>query len=429
MTYLIYRSVPSFLLKLQAFLIRFKGRVMIDMLKVLLRLTLPLLALSVLSCTPPNSSSNRTRGQELVPEREERNSERENSRHYSRFCKEDSDKVSLRDLDFIDSNNAGAYTLRGHCDEENMSVRITVNNYYTVRDNPVCDNNRWEVELDLSSIVTKEKNIVFQVTHDNESICREARVAFLGPAGYIPVPPLEDYYEFSFFVMKYEAKVEERSPSAKAVSKPEGVPLTRINHEQAVKLCRNNGSRYDLIRNDQWQNIVLSIEDTDENWLEGKNYISDRNTINCGITRSSPQPAKSNDLDDCAGHECNKGWDINRRTHILANGERIWDICGNVGEIMKDKYTAGEEFKGDIYELSGKLKKLFGPKRKYQLVGANRRTNKWNLGYAEIKDNHNLIIRGLPGYYTGIFSTQVNQDQESRRGYDSSIGFRCVYLP
>ena len=386
-----------------------------------------LFVLSALSCVS-DSSSNRPRAEVLFED--ERDKDFRNQDSFSRSCRsgqEESDKVALRRVDYIDSNNAGAYTLRGRCDERDKTVRITVNGY-KISNNPVCDNKRWEVELDLSAVVITEKSVVFHISHDDDRICKEVRVAFTGPPGYIPVPPLEDYYEFGFFVMKYEAKVDSRNSSTKAVSKPDGAPLTRMTYEDAVTLCRNNGPRYDLINNSQWQNIVRSIEDTDENWSSGKNIISDSNTLNCGVMRGHPQPAQSDDRKDCSDYNCNSYWDVKRRTHILSNGERIWDICGNVGEIMKDKYKAGESFRGDVYELTGQLKKLFGPKRSYDLVKASRRTNKWNLGYADIKENSNLIVRGAQGSFSGIFSTLVKRDQADRRG-DTYVGFRCVYLP
>ncbi|MCZ0932451.1 MAG: SUMF1/EgtB/PvdO family nonheme iron enzyme [Oligoflexia bacterium] len=403
---------------------------MTNTLNVLLKLIGPLLVLSAVSCLP-KPSNNRPRAEVLFEdERDEDFRDQENLDSHTISCRsgaEESDKVSLNSLDYIDSNNAGAYILRGRCDERDKTVRITVNGY-KISNNPVCDNKRWRVELDLSAIVIKEKSVVFQITHDDDRICKKVRVAFTGPVGYIPVPPLDNYYEFGFFVMKYEAKAESRNSSTKAVSKPDGAPLTRVTYEDAVTLCKNNGPRYDLINNSQWQNIVRSIEDTDENWSEGKNIISDNNVINCGVMRGYPQPAKSDDRKDCADYNCNSYWDVKRRTHILSNGERVWDICGNVGEMMKDKYKAGENFRGDVYELSGQLKKLFGPKRSYQLVNASRRTNKWNLGHADVKGNYNLIVRGMQGSFSGIFSVLVKRNQEDRRG-DTYVGFRCVYLP
>ena len=403
-----------------------------NLLKVLFSLSL--LALLAVSCSQSIPSNNRARA-EVIVERDT-NSERsyredrDSLDKYSSSCRSrdaESDKISLRSLDHIDSNNAGEYILRGRCDQSKASVRITVNGY-KISHTPVCDKRRWEVELDLSAIVTEEKNVTFKITHDGDSICKDVRVAFKGPPGYIPVPPLTSHYRLGFFVMKYEAKITHRSPSAKAVSQAKGEPYTKVTYKDAVKLCKNNGPRYDLIKNSQWQNIVRSIEETNENWFLGKDVISDNNRINCGVLRGSLKPANSNDRDDCADDNCERDWDFKRRTHILSNGEVIWDICGNAGEMMKDKYEEGESFKGDVYELSGLLKKSFGPKRSYSLSNANRRTNKWGLGYADIKRNYNLIVRGMPGSYAGIFSVNVKKNQEDRRG-DSYVGFRCVYLP
>ena len=407
------------------------------MINLLKNLSFPILLVLLYTSCSQFSSSTKVRS-EVLFEKERENEidsykdnreEREDSRSGScRSEDEESDKISIRSLDYIDSNNAGEYILRGRCDIKKASVRITVNGY-KISNNPICDNKRWQVELDLSSIVTTEKDITFKITHDNDSICKKVRVAFTGPPGYIPVPALEDYYEFGFFVMKYEAKIDKnRSSSTKAISTAKGQPITRVTHEEAIALCRNNGPRYDLIKNSQWQNIVRSIEETDENWSLGKNIISDNNSLNCGVSRGKTLPAKSNDRDDCGSNSCNKDWDFNRRTHLLSNGEVIWDLCGNVGELIKDKYTEKESFKGDIYELGRSLKKVFGPKRTYSLSSATRRTNKWGLGYADVSKNYNLIVRGMPGSYAGIFSVNVTRDQESRRG-DSYVGFRCVYLP
>ena len=322
----------------------------------------------------------------------------------------------------------GAYPLEGRCEEDDKVVLITVNGY-DVSPNPKCDRRRWKVNLDLSSIATQEDTVVFQIKHNNETLCKEVRVAFIGPENYISVPFLEDYYESSFYVMKYEARTDGKSSSAKAISTPRNKPITRVSYKEALDLCQNNGSRFDLIKNLQWQNIVLSIEKTPENWSEGRLAISDSNRLNCGISRNSVQAASSNDLDDCAASSCNSEWDENRRTHILENGERIWDICGNAGEIMKDKYTRRESFRGSIYELSSYLKTLFGPKRTYTLVNPHRSSQKWGLGYAEIKSGNDLIIRGAQSSSAGIFSVEVTSEQSGSRGYTHNVGFRCVYIP
>ena len=335
--------------------------------------------------------------------------------------------------DYVDSINVGNYELKGRCKERDQVVSIKVNGY-PISEDPACNRGRWELVLDLSSVATSEKKIFFEAHHNGGTACVKALVGFLGPKNYIPVPYIEDQYEGSFYVMKYEAKIENKGTSeAKAISKPEEEPLTRISHADAVKLCRNNGSRYDLIQNSQWQNIALSIEETDINWSKGRPSLVDNNSLNCGIVRGSPQPANDDDRDDCADSSCSKNWDFKRRTHLLSNGAVIWDMCGNVAELMKDKYSVNKSFKGYIFELTEQLKNLFGPDRTYKTgddkAKRNRNNHYWGLGKADIESGHNLIIRGGGSSSEhGIFSVSITGDQNSRSSHHQ-VGFRCVYIP
>lgn len=337
-----------------------------------------------------------------------------------------SEGISFRNLEFVDSGNVGEYELEGSCEERNELVYVSVNGYEAEK-NPQCDKGRWKVTLDLSTVASGNDFIVFHITHNRESLCKEVRVAFLGPINYIPISSREDHYESSFYVMKYEAKVEDlESPNARAISEPEGKPISRVSYEDALKACKNAGSRFDLIQNAQWQNIALSIEEMDENWSKGRAVPEDNNVLNCGVSRGSPKEA----LDDCFEESCDPDWDVNRRTHVLSGSdeEKIWDICGNVGEIMRDKYRANENFSEYIYQLSSDLKRRFGPKKNYNVANASRRSNTWNLCYAKIRRGKDLIVRGSPGREAGIFSVDVTNDHDNLRSR-GNIGFRCVYIP
>lgn len=408
-------------------------------------LLLFLLSGFVISCSAPDNKRD-TRARVLLDEedtREERNSTDRDSRDRDRESNSRSSRSSCvqrdgplsffsGDFDIIDSNNVGQYEIRGRC-EGSRSVVIKINNY-RVSDDPACDRKRFKLELDLSAVSSEEKEILIEASHNGYSICKKVRVGFLGPKNYIPVPSREDQYEASFYVMKYEAKLENKgSSSAKAVSKPEDDPISRVSYDEAVMLCRNNGPRYDLIKNSQWQNIALAIEETDINWSRGRRGLSDDNALNCGVTLGAAKPANSDDQKDCADSTCNTQWDFKRRTHILSNGQIIWDFCGNVGEIMKDKYTLDVDFEGYVFELSGRLKKLFGPDRTYSSGEERARRHRgnyyWGLGEADIENDHNLIVRGGNGRSgNGIFSVSVKQDQEDRRVLNQ-LGFRCVYIP
>ena len=389
------------------------------------------------SCPPQQNSSQPPNPIDVDPIEDpytiDLSQDREEEEDFESACRRgdtQSDELSVRELDFVDSNNVGSYFLKGTCEKNKSLVYITVSGYELNR-NPKCANRRWEVYLDLTAIIAEQGEATFEITHNKESICRSARVAFSGPKNYIPIPPLKGYYESGFYVMKYEARIERKGSSYVAVSTPKDLPARRVTYQEALQLCQNNGSRYDLIKNSQWQNIARHIESVDENWSEGLATPSDDNALNCGVFSGPPKAASSNDRDDCASSKCASNWDKKRRTHFLPNGEVIWDICGNLAEMMKDKYKREEDFDDYVYLLSSGLKRLFGPKKNYAAVSTNRRDSRWNLGYAKIDSSYDLIVRGAPGDSAGVFSVDVTSDQaqrSSRRG-SGQTGFRCVYIP
>ena len=389
------------------------------------------LAFFITVCQPALKKEEEKKARVITENQEEEETDQKRSRKTS--CGRNSsrsDFLSVRDLDFVDASNVGAYELKGQCETRNRLIVITVNGY-KISENPKCNRGRWKVKLDLSAIADEDEDrMVFHLSHDEGELCKEVRVSFLGPKNYIPISSKEDYYESGFYVMKYEAKVaNERSANAKAISLAEGRPLLRVSYEDARDLCQNNGSRYDLISNLQWQNVALSIESMDENWSHGRASPADGNLLNCGLSRGIPRAASLDDEDDCAVSSCQSGWDENRRTHLLENGQKIWDMCGGVGEIMRDKYRKSLSFDDYVYNLPSSLNKIFGPKRNYKVIKASRRSNTWNLGYAKINSGKELIIRGAPGRFAGIFSADVTRDHDSRRGFAGNIGFRCVYNP
>ena len=365
---------------------------------------------------PPPTSSN-----DNLDNREDTSSRSQTS------CRQrESNDISVQTLQFIDSWNIGNYKLKGRCDFDDSLIYVTVNGYKTSH-NPKCDNGRWEMTLDLTTIAEGDDEAIFHISHDKETICKKVKILFRGPKAYIPIPAMNGYYEDSFFVMKYEASVSRGS--SKAVSSHATIPTTRITYQDALNLCRNNGSRYDLMQNIQWQSIALSIESVDQNWSQGISLLSDSNNLNCGISTGAPRKASPDDNEDCATSSCGYGWSRFKRTHLLPNGERIWDMCGNVGEIMKDSFDVGDlNFRDYIHNLSDKLQRFFGPKKTYTTAEVSRlKTTYWNLGYAEIKSGNDLIIRGLPRREAGIFSVNITRKKNDR--VPANTGFRCVYHP
>lgn len=353
-------------------------------------------------------------------------------------AREDGPEVSITSqLPFVDSNNASAYELEGRCTHNHRGIQITVNDY-PLKESLVCKSRRWKAALYLTKLIQHEEpdSIHIKVSQGKNSnvLCKKVPVIFKCPKNYILVPALEDYSEYDFCVMKYEAKLLSRDDD-KVVSQPERIPITHVSYKRAVRLCRNNGSRYSLMTNDHWQTIARHIEDTNENWSSGRDSRMVGNTLNCGVNIGSVREASSNDEDSCApsSPSCKQGsWHYKKRTHTLPNGQVIWDLCGNAGEMVQDENTIDYDFDDFVYLLQGQAKKRFGPRKSYSDLDKRsyqrREANYWGLGEAELNSSRSLIVRGKQGRYAGIFSVNLDKDQESfTTGFN--VGFRCVYSP
>ena len=372
--------------------------------------------------------------------RRNRSEEDASSRSSSYECREsagyrDSPEVSLINTENITSTNIGSYKLSGKCSDNERPISVKVNGYL-ISNNPLCDKRYWEVFLDLSSLESDDK-ISLEISHGKDSnvICEEPKVSFSCPKNYIAVAPLIEEtsrrYPYSreatFCVMKYEAKVL----SGHATSQPEGRPVVNISHQEAQELCRVNGSRYDLISNTQWQVLAHNIESQGENWSTGTRGPMSGNILNCGISAGIARAA-DNECDP--HHKCGSGWHYKKRTHILPNNQLIWDVCGNAGEMMRDKNPlnrksyAGARLNDYIYKITNEdLKEDFGPWQFYGSQEANglKHFKYSGLGHINIDSKGEVIVRGAQHTSAGIYSTILKGPFRQGR----AVGFRCVYNP
>ena len=345
-------------------------------------------------------------------------------------------------LEYIDASNSGKYVLKGRCSQNNRAVEITVNNI-SLDEGVVCKSKKWEVALNLTPLFTGNKGhgpVIFKARQSRKSqaACRTTRAAFRCPAGYVPVPSLKNYTEDSFCVMKYEAKLSSEDNS-KAVSVPEGPPLTSVSHQAAKEFCGKNGSGYNLITNDQWQTIARHIEKEGDNWFLGRPASrTPGNFINCGVNRGAPRAASADDGDGCAKSLCRKEerFSYYNRTHFLPGENNvIWVFCGNVGEMMRDANRVEFSHNLQVSALAGLSKDRYGPEKEYSIESAEktrtgrrtRETRYWGLGEAKLKKSGSLVVRGGKGSYAGIFS--VNLDKDQNDSHLRNTGFRCVYNP
>lgn len=136
-----------------------------------------------------------------------------------------------------------------------------------------------------------------------------------------------------FCVATYEMK----QVGGVATSQSASTPWVLINHSGGVTnaktKCQDLGTNYHLITNEEWMTVARDIEATAINWSSG---TVNSGAINSGHNDNSPTAACDATLENVQGAACTNagpaGWDAQKRTHTLSNGEEIWDISGNVWE-------------------------------------------------------------------------------------------------
>jgi len=172
------------------------------------------------------------------------------------------------------------------------------------------------------------------------------------PTGWIEIPGTNNC------TMKYEAKIsgnddgnQTYDPSFIADSRPSGTPWVNITQQQAKDECAAIGAH--LMTNAEWMTIAGNIENNPTpNTVNNYFYIG--NSDETGTTLS----ASSNDNDGYygTGESAQKEWFkfslieeahaiamqcedvrdpvLQKRTFKFSNGETIWDLSGNVSEIL-----------------------------------------------------------------------------------------------
>lgn len=247
------------------------------------------------------------------------------------------------------------------------------------------------------------------------------------PANYLPITRAHPDTFRNFCVAKYEMKLS--TVTGNIVSQAAGLPVTGRSRNAAVAACRQLGSGYDLISNEQWQTIAKKIAGVKENWSSGIAY---QGVVNQGHFDTTPNTtlAASTDNDSCfgTGETCDLStWNAQRRTHRLPGGDIIWDISGNVWEWVNNNYWTvyGGAFISRLAD--GKVKNT---------VGSPIVCDGWNttpycgFGWSGGTGITGSFIRGCSygagNENCGIFATET-YFREDYAG--AQWGFRCVYVP
>ncbi len=122
-------------------------------------------------------------------------------------------------------------------------------------------------------------------------------------------------------------------------SLPGGWPIANIDHTDAVSYCQSIGAH--LLTNDEYTTIVTNAVDQASNWSGGSvgsGYIYSGHNDN---VPGNASVASSNDSQNCVGTDgpasCG-GTGSNAtqiRTYTLSNGSVIWDMAGNVWQLVQ----------------------------------------------------------------------------------------------
>ena len=388
-------------------------------------------------------------------EREEYNDDRRNRTSVGCRGSDVDGNTNIRVSGDIRASNAGEYSVGGNCEVTDNEVEVNVEGQSIIVD---CSGGRWSDTLNITSVIQGRESVAISVRSGSSEACEEVRNGFLCPEDYIPVSNLNGYSDVSFCVMKYEARSENARNSndrygsrnnnrnslydrdinndryreeqlarynERAVSNSRDEPWTGLSFSEAKQRCRNNGSGYDLISNDEWQTIARHIESERQNWFLDTTAVQEENALNIGNT----------DAFDSRRSSGGRGrWSPDRTYHVLPNGEHIEDFSGSVWEMTRDHPSSvgvASDSNKEIYKLTGKNKELFGPAQNYSPHGrSTRNRSNWGLGYARLSSTQgDMIVRGgASSRDAGIFSVDTSLKTNSSFGR-SNIGFRCVYHP
>lgn len=299
-------------------------------------------------------------------------------------------------------------------------------------------------------------------TLTNASACSSATVAYVGyacPTNYIAVPFNTGVGTTTdFCVAKYEMKCVGTScptatPGANAVatSQPSGAPWVSIDQTNSITACSNlnaiNGvsNKYYLISNPEWMTIARNLENVDTNWTNGTagSGVLARGWMNSLNTAVAPS-TDANCLYNTGANTCGATGTVDyKRTHMLSNGEVIWDLSGNVWEWVNWQVTPANK----AYVAASPIATNQGWKEFKDLntnIGAadEMKPSTWQSTFLTATGAEGIGLyaagtnsTGGAAFRGGHWSRGINAGVFALQLLNAStlpsvnVGFRCVYRP
>ena len=277
------------------------------------------------------------------------------------------------------------------------------------------------------------------------------------PSGYILVPNDGKFSRKDFCVMKYEAQID--ATTGLPTSTSSGSPWASISWYSAKDACLRAGAH--LINEGEWMTIARNIEATTINDLETTGGIqlatghsdsvpnnalsaaADPVISSCTLTLPLSDAANAS-TGTCAlrgalpytgtgqsytgTYSAGVANDSQMRTHVLSNGNIIWDLAGNVWEWtdMQCDTTRWNSNAGWLEWTNAGLtdweKLVAGPSG--SLTSANGAGQ-----YYGCTASADALLRGADwndGAYAGVFAALLNSAPTL---VSTHVGFRCALQP
>ena len=268
------------------------------------------------------------------------------------------------------------------------------------------------------------------------------------PAGFVIVPSGPPANR-SFCVAQFEMK----QVNGGAVSQAAGTPWVSIGHDAANAACTALGTH--AITNAEWMTVARNIEGNAVNWSGGSVGAG---AINTGHSDGAPNAALSvsdttNPFDQ-TNNSANQGPD-QKRTHVLSNGQVLWDFAGNVYEHVGDSITTpgylssltsscdcNVTIEYNAGTITAGLRTIFGPANSayssaqgmgnlwgYYTYATLWRGGSWNK---DIGSTGNTCAGspwngvGCVGAPAGIYAAAPGPNYGSTSYGYSALGFRCA---
>jgi type IV pilus assembly protein PilA len=247
------------------------------------------------------------------------------------------------------------------------------------------------------------------------------------PANYIPVPGNSMYGTSDFCVMKYEAKTG--SSSVAATTQAAELPKGSINQIDSITACGLNGAGYGLINNAEWMTIARNIEGQGANWTGG---TVGSGGLWRGHSDANPANLLAASTDDNLGYTGtgDTSPSIQKRTHVLSNGQTIWDLSGNANEWTNNTILAQDKPTPTGYFANFTEMTVYGS-LSYDLIRPSKNT--WNSAQntgqyfsGSLTGGPFAFIRGGAWFdpdFVGVFSLHLNFIPFHS---NSPLSFRCV---